>query len=152
MDNWDSDVYARLDILSISMKASSLYSMIEKEQFIKVELDKLWQFNVQIKQDLSWDKVKYFLSISANSDFYCTVIRSKWNEISLQSFNLQELNKMKKILRLLLMNINQENVKRRRVSLSSTRKHSADQLERMMDEIEESNLERKKVKFIMPKN
>lgn len=151
-NNWDEDVFPRLDFMSVTMKATSLYSILEKETFVKKEIENMWQFNTLHKWELSWDKVKYFLSIPANSDLYCTVIRSKWNQITLDEFNLVELNKMKKILRLLLLNINQENVRRRRVSLSLRRKHSADELEKMIDQIEGANMHSRKVKLISPKN
>lgn len=147
------DVYSRLDFLSVSLKSISLYSLIDKEPFVKNELDKLWKFNTYLKLELSWDQVKYYLSVSANTDFYCTVIRSKWNEISLESFNNTELESMKKILRLLLMNANSENTKRRRASLGPARKHSADELEKILVDIEDSQIDQNlKVKLIIPKN
>lgn len=140
-DSWNMDVYSRLDFLSVSLKSISLYLLFDKEPFVKSEIEKMWKFNTYLKLDLSWDQVKYYLSISANTDFYCTVIRSKWNEISLENFNNTELESMKKILRLLFMNANSENTKRRRASLGPARKHSADELERMMVDIEESHIE-----------
>lgn len=147
------DVFSRLDFLSVSLKSIGLCSLFDKEPFVKSELEKLWKFNTYLKLELSWDQVKYYLSVSANHDFYCTVIRSKWNEISLENFNNTELENMKKILRLLLMNANSENTKRRRASLGPARKHSADELERMLVDIEESHVEQnRKVKLIIPKN
>ena len=135
-----SDFRTRLSHYSVFLKSSCLYAATKNETYAKSALKTLKSFNTNTRFTLPWKSMKLMLSLPEGTpDFHCTVIRSKWSQLSQENFDFDELKKMKEILQKLMVNLNSSYIKHRRRSISATRKESAEHLERFFESATEAS-------------